>query len=361
METQQKEKVFFVYTTGCPASDASVNVYRSILCNLGVSLTNSIDKATDVIYRPCTFEESQIEKSLVIINDLIERGKNVILAGCIIPLRDWCKEHNILVCENPNFKEFFIENFPDEIGKATNQVLLLKNRVPVTIGCYLKSCAYCNIPNVEYGKTFRSTPEEEIFKWIDLLVSRGWNEVHLCGDDVTPYGCDFGKGYHGLPELLLKIKYRYPDLKIIATNLNIAFAKYWSNQEVKTVVECIGNLHLPIQSGDNDILKSMGRPYTRKNVLELYDLIKSYNGRISTDCMVGFPGETDEQFKKTLEIVQHYCFEFLQGFAFTPVPGTLAAKMSNQISEEVKLDRLTELIYWAIKMNPKIKINTNRE
>lgn len=378
METQnlqKSERIFCVYTTGCPASDAAVNIIKKILYDLGVRITNSIDKATHILYRPCTFEQSQIELSQKRIKDLIDSGKIVILLGCVVPLRDWCNEHNILVCENPNFKEFFIKKFSDEIGKAANQIVLptndeignstsqilqLTNRVSITQGC-MCNCAYCNIRNVEYGKKFTSIPEENIFRWIETLVNYGYNTIHLCGDDVTPYGYDNGKGLHGLPRLLLEIKDKYPELKIIITNLNIAFAKYWSDREVKSVVDCVGNLHLPIQSGDDDILMRMRRRYKIADFFRLCELITKFGGSVSTDCIVGFPGETDEQFNKTLEIVQSYCLKFLQAFAFGPVLGTLAAKMPNQISEETKLDRLTELVYWAIKMNPEIIINTNRE
>ena len=354
-------RIFYVYSTGCPKTLGGVNEIKRILNNLGVKMTDNENEATDIIYRPCTFQTSKLEISQKAIKRFLDAGKNVIVTGCVVPLIEWCKENNVLVCQNPNFKMFFIKNFPNEIGKVKNQTINFSNHIQIAEGCY-GNCTYCIIPSVEIGKRYWSIPKEEIFTQIKMLVKEGHKIIILGGDDLTPYGCDLYGDFYGLPELLMDIKNEYPNVEIAIANLNIRYAKEWSESQIINVIKCVrnGNLHLPPQSGDNAIIKSMGRDYTTEDYIRLHNIIYSNGGSMGADFMVGFPGETDKQFENTLSLIRNYPLEFVEIFVFESMFGTVAASMPYQIPEEVKFERMKLAVYEFMKRNPGKKVLTNR-
>lgn len=356
-----KENVFYFYSTGCPKTLGGLNKLKSDLNNLGVRITEDESQATHIIYRPCTFQNSKLEISQNVIRKFLDAGKNVIVTGCVVPLVKWCEENNVLVCQNPNFRMFFIKNFPNEIGKVKNQTINFSNHIQIAEGCY-GNCTYCIIPSVEIGKRYWSIPKEIIFTQIKMLVKEGHKIIILGGDDLTPYGRDLYGDFYGLPELLMDIKNEYPNVEIAIANLNIRYAKEWSESQILNVIKCVrnGNLHLPPQSGDNDIIKSMGRDYTVEDYIRLHDIIYSNGGTMGADFMVGFPGETDKQFENTLSLIRNYPLEFGEIFEFESMFGTVAASMPYQIPEEVKFERMKLAVYEFMKRNPGKKVLTNR-
>ena len=357
-----KENVFYFYSTGCPKTLGGLNKLKSDLNNLGVRITEDESQATHIIYRPCTFQNSKLEISQNVIRKFLDAGKNVIVTGCVVPLVKWCEENNVLVCQNPNFKMFFIKNFPNEIGKVENQIINFGPYVQVSEGCH-GDCAYCMISKVEIGKRYWSIPREQIFTQTEMVIKNGHKMIILGGDDLTPYGCDLYGNSYGLPELLMDVKSKYPDVEIAIANLNIRYAKEWNDSQIINVIECVrnGNLHLPLQSGDDNVLEHMKRlGYKRKDFIDLHSKIYSYGGTVGTDFIVGFPGETDEQFENTLDIIRNYCLEFVEIFGFEPMPDTEAASMPNQISEHIKYERMKRCTYEFIKKNPRKNAITNR-
>lgn len=357
-----KEKCFYLTTTGCATADSGINKTKLLLNDLGVRITDIESEATHIIYRPCAFQTSQIEKSLSVIQKFLDDGKCVILVGCVVPLLGWCKgKENVLVCENNDFKKFFLKNFPEDIDKCKKQSISLSNKIKICGGCF-GHCTYCMIPKVEKGKVFKSVPKEEIFDWIEILINYGHKSIFLAGDDLTPYGCDLYTDY-GLPELLSDIRAKYPDLEIGIANLNIYFAKDWSVSRIAKVVKSVkkGNLHLPIQSGNDNVISSMGREYSIQDFIRLHKIIYSLGGTVGTDVIVGFPGETKKQFEDTLSVIKTYPLEFCQVFVFEELQGTLAAKMPGKISERVKVNRLIKIAYAFMHMNSGKKLLINRE
>ncbi|MCX6375322.1 MAG: tRNA (N6-isopentenyl adenosine(37)-C2)-methylthiotransferase MiaB [Armatimonadetes bacterium] len=246
----------------------------------------------------------------------------------------------------------------------------LKQFVPVMYGCN-NFCTYCVVPSARGPE--RSRPPDEIVAEVEQLVSRGCREVTLIGQNVNSYqgevrsaecGVRIGEGAEDLrgesghsslithqdfvdfAELLVmldeikgleRIRFTTSHPKDLSERLINAMA------ELPKVCE---HLHLPIQSGDDEILRRMGRKYTVEQYMQLVDRLRTRIPEISltTDVMVGFPGETGAHFRNTLLTIGEIHFDAAFMFAFNPRPGTAAAKMPGQVEHSVKTRRLIELI-----------------
>ncbi len=232
----------------------------------------------------------------------------------------------------------------------------LKAFVPVMYGCN-NFCAYCVVPSARGPE--RSRPPQEIIAEITDLVSRGCREVTLVGQNVNSYHgvtsdqssvisdqssvisepMDFAELLVAVDEIegLERIQFTTSHPKDLSERLIYVMS------ELPKVCE---HLHLPIQSGDNEILRRMGRKYTVDHYLRLVDRLRARTPGIAltTDVMVGFPGETHEQFKNTIHTVNEIRYDAAFMFAFNPRPGTAAEKMDGQIDTATKTRRLIELI-----------------
>ena len=228
------------------------------------------------------------------------------------------------------------------IPRVTGSKVGLKAFVPVMYGCN-NYCAYCIVPYVRGPE--RSRPAQEIVAEVETLVSCGCKEVTLIGQNVNSYGqtlserVDFAE--------LLRMVNDVPGLERI--RFTTSHPKDLSNQLIEAMAslpKVCEHLHLPLQAGDNDILRRMGRRYTVEHYVSLVEKVRNAipNIAITTDIMVGFPGETEEQFGNTLEVVRQIQFDGAFMFAFNPRPGTAAAGMEGQLEARTKLRRLNELI-----------------
>jgi len=200
-------------------------------------------------------------------------------------------------------------------------------------------CAYCVVPSARGPE--RSRTAEEVVAEITDLADRGCMEVTLIGQNVNSYApgdMDFAGLLSTLNEIegLERIRFMTSHPKDLSDRLI----------EAMTLPKVCEHLHLPIQSGDDEVLRRMGRKYT---VAHYKSLVKKLRDRIpgislTTDVMVGFPGETEEQFQNTLQTVQEIRFDAAFTFAFNPRPGTAAAGMADQVEGSVKRRRLSKLI-----------------
>ena len=201
-----------------------------------------------------------------------------------------------------------------------------------------KFCTYCIVPYTR-GKQRSRTPEYILNEVKDLVV-KGYKEVTLLGQNVNAYGKD------------LDIDYRMENLLEDVAKTGIERIRFvtshpWDFTDnmidvIKKYPNIMPYIHLPLQSGSNRILKLMGRRYTKENYLELYSKLKKalpYSS-ITTDIIVGFPGETEEDFQDTLDIVNTCKFDSAFTFIFSPRKGTPAEKMKDNVSLEVKNNRL---------------------
>lgn len=222
----------------------------------------------------------------------------------------------------------------------------IKAFVPVMYGCN-NHCTYCVVPSARGPE--RSRPVEAILAEIKRLVAAGCRQVTLVGQNVNSYAGTCGKAADDtatFAELLtmindvkglLRIRFTTSHPKDMNENLIRAL------EELPKVCE---HLHLPIQSGDDEILDRMGRGYTAAHYLDLLERLRTRMPEIAvtTDIMVGFPGETHEQFLNSLELMNEVKYDAAFMFAFNPRPGTPAAKMDCQVEQKVKTLRLIELI-----------------
>lgn len=362
-----KRVVTLVY--GCQMSERDAETLTEITRQLGYSPSDDLETADLVIVNTCCVRESAENKILGKIGELKklkERNKNVKIAitGCMVqqpgalerlqkraPHVDiWAGTHNLhdfsalinRVEQGRKVAEVWQES------KATLEVIPLAEKgklhanVNIMYGCD-NFCSYCIVPHVR-GRE-RSRKPEEILQEIKSLVDSGCREITLLGQNVNSYGKEFSPAYD-FADLLHQVD-QIPFL--LRIRFITSHPKDLSDKLIKTVAEgknLCEHFHLPIQSGSNFILERMNRKYTREYYLSRVQEIREFipNASITTDIIVGFPGESEEDFEQTLAMMKeaHYAQAFT--FMYSKRSGTLAAKMEDQISLDVKKRRLQILM-----------------
>ena len=236
------------------------------------------------------------------------------------------------------------------------------NKALVTImyGCN-NFCTYCIVPYVR-GRERNRNPED-ILKEIKKLAQEGYKEVTLLGQNVNSY---VGNGYDGIYNFadLLRAVNKIDGIEIIS--FISPHPKDFTDDVILAIKECkkvSRLLHLPLQSGSTNVLKRMNRKYTKEQYLELANKIKKSvpEVAISTDIIVGFPGETEDDFEDTLDVVKQVQFEQVFMFIYSKRVGTPAEKMEDQVPEEIKhkrFDRLKQLVENQMQENNKKYIGT---
>ena len=217
-------------------------------------------------------------------------------------------------------------------------------------GCN-RFCSYCIIP---YARgPVRSKPLEEIKYDAENLSKNGYKEIVLVGINLSSYGMDFDANL-------------YDAVKIVSDQENINQVRLSSLErdlmtidiikKLSTIPKLCPQFHLSLQSGSNNILKSMRRRYTREEYLNLVNILRKYfkNATFTTDIMVGFPGETENDFEDTLKLITEAKFLKVHVFPYSRRPGTLADKMENQISKNIKSERVKKIIELSNKVTEKV-------
>jgi tRNA-2-methylthio-N6-dimethylallyladenosine synthase len=218
----------------------------------------------------------------------------------------------------------------------------LRAFVPVIRGCS-SFCSYCIVPHVRGPEASR--PPEDVEAEVRSLVRQGTREVTLLGQNVLAYGRDLAKG-PTFDQLLAR-------LENMSGLWRIRFTTCHPRDVTEDLVEAIARLskvcehiHLPIQAGTDRLLEEMNRGYTAEHYLDLVDRLRSRvpNIAISTDIMVGFPGETEQEFEESLQLYERIRFDSAFTFAYSPRPHTAAADRTDQIPRKARLERLGRLI-----------------
>ncbi len=371
-------KKYFLRTYGCQMNEHDSEEIEGILEYLGMSPIDEMEKADVIILNTCAIRENAHDKVfgyLGRVKHLKKERPDVILAigGCM------SQEENIvseIKKRHPYVNIVFGTHNIHELGeyllscKSSKQDIEVYSKegdvienvrykrashinawVNIIYGCD-KFCTYCIVPYTR-GKE-RSRKLEEIVSEVEKLKKEGYQEVTLLGQNVNAYGHDLNENI-AFSDLLEAIaKTGIPRIRFVTSHP-------WNfTDEMIDVISKYDNImpyiHLPIQSGSSRILKLMGRRYTKEEYLELFHKMKkSIPGvAITTDIIVGFPGETEEDFKDTLDIVEECQFDGAYTFIFSPREGTPASKMKDDTplkEKEERLYRLNERINYYSKLN----------
>ncbi|MDE2127860.1 MAG: tRNA (N6-isopentenyl adenosine(37)-C2)-methylthiotransferase MiaB [Armatimonadetes bacterium] len=284
--------------------------------------------------------------NLAILPTLIERAasgaaqQSLAPRAATIPLQ--LREHRapVLRLDLPARRGAVVTDIP---GRSTRRRPKLKAHVPIMYGCD-KFCAFCIVPYTR-GRE-RSRPTAEIVAEVEMLAQGGTREITLLGQTVNSYGKNLAEGRVPFAQLLGRLD-SIPGIQ------RIRFTSPYPRDFRDDLIEAIGALpsvcehvHLPLQVGDNELLADMGRGYTVERFLEIVEQLRAAAPGISitTDIMLGFPGETDQQFRNTLAVVEQVRFDSAFMFAYSQRPGTKAASREDQIPHRTRIDRLNTLI-----------------
>lgn len=363
---------YHITTFGCQMNKADSERMAGILEDMGFAFSEDPNDADVILYNTCTIRDNAEHKVYSYLGRQAKRKHSqpdltLIVAGCVAQqegealLRRVPELDLVMGPQHANRLQDLLEQvFEGNQVVATEPVHIMEDItkprrdskvtawVNVIYGCN-ERCTYCVVPNVR-GVEQSRTPEA-IRAEIEEIAAQGYKEVTLLGQNIDAYGRDLpgvtpeGRHLHTLTDLL----YYVHDVEGIE---RIRFAtshpRYFTERLIKACAELpkvCEHFHIPFQSGDNDILKAMARGYTQEKYRRIIDTIRQYmpDASISADAIVGFPGETEAQFENTLKLTEDIGFDLLNTAAYSPRPGTPAALWENQLSEEVKADRLQRL------------------
>lgn len=384
-----KNKTYFVKTYGCQGNVIDGQNIEGICQVLGYKKAENYLDADLVILNTCAIRETSENHVFGLLGEFKELKKHkpnmiVGVSGCMaqeesvvnkiltkyqnvdfilgthnihnLPsvLRDVIFDNNIVINVS-SYEGNVYEGLPSVNNFAA------KAFVNVMYGCD-KFCTYCIVPYTR-GKV-RSRKLEDILAEIKDLINQGIKEVTLVGQNVNNYGQDLDENINFI-RLLEEVA------KLDIKRIRFTTSNPWNfTKEIVDVIKANKNimpyLHLPIQSGSEEILKKMNRYMKIKSYYDLIDYIKQEipNVALSTDIIVGFPNETDEDFQKTLDLVNYVKYDNIYCFIYSKREGTPAAKMPDNISYEIKknrLDTLNDLVKKYAKQNNEKYLNTIQE
>jgi len=337
-------KKYFIKTYGCQMNVSDVERIAGWYESQGWQAAQTIDKAGEIVIVTCSVRQTAEDRVYGLINNIVKRNtKNVrrqriVLTGCMMryPLR-WLKTKMTQVDEFRKINEFVFNKMnefkaEDKIRKSKTQAF-----VPIMEGCN-QFCSYCVVPSARGWE--KSRLFEEIICEIKELAKRGYQEITLLGQNVNSYGKDLKKTKNSFANLLKEI-HQVEGIKKISFLTSNPWDLTEEIIEVMKLPKIDRYLHLPVQSGDDEILKKMNRKYTSKKYLKLLQKIKKQipEIKIGTDIIVGFPGETNEQFQKTLDLCKKAKFTKAYVSMYSPRIGTAAFKLKDDVSHQEKKRR----------------------
>lgn len=355
---------FYIKTFGCQMNKDDSERIAGLLLAAGFKEASTENQADLIIFNTCSVRQNAVDKLYGQVSSLKQlkekEGKIVAVGGCVAQTA----------------KEKLLEQLPVDIIFGPNSITQLTNLIqakqktaepviclgeatafaadlpakrehqwhswlPITVGCN-NFCTYCIVPYAR-GRE-KSRPLKKLLADARELVEQGVVEITLLGQNVNSYGRDL----YGQPRFveLLKELAKIKELKRI--KFTTSHPKDFTQGIVNVIAEndnICNYIHLPLQAGSDKILKIMRRGYTADEYLEKVEWIREKipEAAISTDLMVGFPGETEEDFQATLKLVKEVQFDQAYMFIYSPRPGTKAATLPNQVPEQTKKDRFLRL------------------
>lgn len=398
------QKNYFIMTMGCQLNENDSEKLAGILANCGYKKTDNVENADIIVFNTCCVRENAEERLLGKLGEVKkfkeEKGTIIAIGGCMMQEKNMVnklKESYPFV--DIVFGTHTLEEFPKDLyfalsenkkitdildeGQAFEDIPIIRNdkyKASVTImnGCN-NFCTYCIVPYVR-GRE-KSREPQNIINEIEELAKNGYKEITLLGQNVNSY--------------LVNEKSKNPDLKyevtiskksesmVVNSFATLLYAineidgierirfisphpKDFTDDVIEAIKDCdkvCKLIHLPLQSGSTNVLSKMNRKYTKEQYLNLAYKIKEKipEVRFSTDIIVGFPGETDEDFEDTLDVVRKLKYEQIFMFIYSRRVGTPADKMENQVDENVahvRFDKLKKLYEELVEERNKEYIGT---
>ena len=361
-------KIGFI-SLGCAKNLVDSEMILGILTQAGCEIVSDPEQADAIFINTCGFIESAKQETIDTINEMKIYDKKLIVTGCyakrykeklekempfidkVITLQDYPKIHLIL---NDLFSK---ENLKFSPLRYENRLLTTSHFSPyvkIGEGCN-NNCTYCAIPLIR-GK-FRSQPMEDILAESKILAEQGAKEINLISQDTSRYGSDFDKENKSQLHVLVRkvseiegiemvrVLYLYPD------EITDEFIS-----EVKNNPKVANYFDIPIQHISNQVLKRMNRRGNQDLIRKLLDKIRKEipNAIIRTTYIVGFPGETQEDFQELYDFTEEYKFDRLGVFAYSKEEDTPAYKMKDQVDDEIKEERLDKIMRLQKKLSRQI-------
>lgn len=373
---------YFIFTFGCQMNEHDSELIAGMLENMGFLPVEDHNNADIIIVNTCCVRETAENKVFGLLGRLGKIKKHkpgliIGMGGCMSQQEHIGKRikerfhyvdivfgtHNLhtlpdLLAQVIENKRKVIDIWPE--NKEISENLPAKRQhgikawVNIMYGCN-NFCTYCIVPYVR-GRE-RSRSPEAIVKEIENIAEQGYMDVTLLGQNVNSYGKDLDSGID-FSDLLLKIN----EIKgIERIRYMTSHPKDFCDKLIKTIAQLskvCEHIHLPVQAGSNNMLRKMNRGYTREYYLELVDKIRSAlpSVSITTDIMVGFPGETYADFSDTVDLLEKIEFDSAFIFIYNKRKGTQAAKMEDQVPDEIKSERIQRLI----ELQNTITLNKNK-
>lgn len=306
-------KKYFVITYGCQGNKANSERIATILEKKGYRPASNPERADLVVINMCSVRQNAVERVYGRVGSL--KGKKIILTGCVL------KEDREKLKKKVEIIDF------KDLSKIKPRRRYKEGFVPIMEGCN-NYCTYCVVPYTRGKENYRK--KDEIIKEVKDLIKKGYKEITLLGQTIS--------SYPSFPKLLKEINGLAGNFKI---NFLTSHPKDFSDELIRVIKESKKikkYIYLPVQSGDNTILKRMNRKYTRENYLKIIEKLRKEipDVQISTDVIVGFPGETKKQFANTIDLFKKVKFDNAYVACFSPRPGTPAAKLKDNVSLKEK-------------------------
>ncbi|MFM6188857.1 MAG: tRNA (N6-isopentenyl adenosine(37)-C2)-methylthiotransferase MiaB [Planktothrix sp.] len=363
---------YHITTFGCQMNKADSERMAGVLEEMGFDFTEDPNDANVILYNTCTIRDNAEQKVYSYLGRQAKRKQQepdltIIVAGCVAQqegetlLRRVPEIDLVMGPQHANRLQDLLEQvFDGNQIVATEPIEIIEDItkprrdsdvtawVNVIYGCN-ERCTYCVVPNVRGIE--QSRRPEAIRAEMEELGRLGYKEITLLGQNIDAYGRDLpgstpeGRHLYNFTDLLYFI-HDVPGIERL--RFATSHPRYFTERLIKACAELpkvCEHFHIPFQSGDNQVLKTMARGYTHEKYRRIIETIREYmpDAAISADAIVGFPGETEAQFENTLKLVDDIGFDLLNTAAYSPRPGTPAAVWENQLSEEVKADRLQRL------------------
>ncbi len=362
-----------IVTYGCQMNEYDTHLVASELVSLGAQIVDTIEDADFVLVNTCAVRGKPVEKVKSLLGKLKKekkrRGLRIGMMGCLAQLEEGqeiARRFDVDVLLGPGAlteiekalaadSKFWDVAFHEELNRvvAPPPAGALSAYVPIIRGCNHR-CTYCVVPRTRGGVEV-SRPPELILEEIERLKAAGVVEVTLLGQNVNSYGND-RPDYPNFAELLRMVG----ELGIPRVRFLTSHPVNFTEEIVRAIAETPAitrYIHLPVQSGSDRILRRMAREYRRADYLRRIETIRDHlpDVVLSTDIIVGFPGETEEDFEATLSLYDEVGFDHAYMFIYSARPGTAAAEHFEDLPREIKVERLKRLIEkqkeWSLLKN----------